>query len=157
MRRRAPPPRRRALSPPPSGPAAATPRGLRLKLLADGRLQRARFRRLRTPTRGICRLVTGVSVHRPAALRPAGYLTSFCTSPSLSTTSSSSTLNFYSKRQVICRILPEVYQNRLDSHRDPPHSHQVPPVVEHEKLPSRGNIQPGRYHSFRNQSRKPTG
>ena len=35
-----------------SGPAAATLRGLRLELLFDGRLQRARFRRLRTPTPG---------------------------------------------------------------------------------------------------------
>ena len=59
-RRRALPPRRRALSPPPSGPAAATLRGLRLELLADGRLQRARIRHLRTPTCGICRRLTGV-------------------------------------------------------------------------------------------------
>ena len=51
---------------------ALSPRRLRLELLADGRLQRARFRRLRTPTRGICRRVTGVSVRRPAAFRPAG-------------------------------------------------------------------------------------
>ena len=71
-RRRALPPRRRALPPPPSGPAAALLRRLRLELLADGRLQRARSRRLRTPTRGICRRVTGVSVRRPAASRPAG-------------------------------------------------------------------------------------
>ena len=61
-RRRALPPRRRALLPPPSGPRsrALSPRRLRLELLADGRLQRARFRRLRTPTRGIAG-GTGVS------------------------------------------------------------------------------------------------
>ena len=29
-------------------------RGLRLELVADGRLQHTRFRRLRTPSRGIC-------------------------------------------------------------------------------------------------------
>ena len=69
--------------------------GLRLELLADGRLQsfqRARSRRPRAPTRGICRRVTGVSVHRPAASRPAGSRTSFCISPSLINTASKSPL-----------------------------------------------------------------
>ena len=77
-----------------SGPAAATLRGLRLELLADGRLQHARFRRLRTPTHGICRRVTSVSVRRPAAFRPAGSRSSFCTSTSLSTTSRSPLASF---------------------------------------------------------------
>ena len=94
-RRRALTPRRRALPPPPSGPAAATLRGLRLELLADGRLQHVRFRRLRTPTRGICRRVTGVSVRRPAAFRPADSRISFCTSPGLSTTASGSPLTCF--------------------------------------------------------------
>ena len=129
-RRRALPPRRRALPPPPSGPAAATLRGgVRLELLADGRLQRARFRRLRTPTRGICRRVTGVSVRRPAASRPAGSRTSFCTSPSLSTTASrspfaSSTLNVSScfQRHAQWRRLrwSGGYEGRLYSGRSDP-------------------------------------
>ena len=51
-RRRALPLCRRALSPPPSDLAATTLRELLLELLAVGRLQRARFRRLRTPTLG---------------------------------------------------------------------------------------------------------
>ena len=79
-------------------PQPRSPRGLRLELLADGRLQRARSRRLRTPTRGICRRVTGVSVRRPAASRPAGSRISFCTSTGLFITASrpplpSSTVN----------------------------------------------------------------
>ena len=96
------PTRRRALLPHRAAPQPRTLRGLRLELLADGRLQHARFRRLRTPTRGICRRVTGVSVRRPAASRPAGSRMSFCTSTGLFTTSrsplTSSTLNVSSSR-----------------------------------------------------------
>ena len=96
-RRRAPPPRCRALLPHRAAPQPRTLRGLRFELLADGRLQRAHFRRLRTPTHGICRRVTGVSVRRPAASRPAGARISFCASASLPIISrsplTSSTLN----------------------------------------------------------------
>ena len=122
-RRRALPPRRRALPPPPSGPAAATLRGLRLELLADGRLQRARFRRLRMPTRGICRRVTSVSVRRLAAFRPAGSRrSSFCTSPRLFTTASrapltSSTLNVI---QEMCLRCFGGYEGRLSPGRTIP-------------------------------------
>ena len=85
-RRRALLPRRRALLPPPSGPAAATLRGSRLELLADGRLQRARFRRLRTPTD---------PRHRPADLQlllQVLHPGHFFSTPSLSTASSISPL-----------------------------------------------------------------
>ena len=71
-----------------SGPAAAlSPRRLRLGLLADGRLQRARIWCLRTLTRGICRRVTGVFSAPTRGLSAGGFpRTSFCTSTSVSTT-----------------------------------------------------------------------
>ena len=52
---------------------ALSPRRLRLGLLADGRLQRARIRRLRTPTRGICRRVTGVFSAPTRGLSAGGF------------------------------------------------------------------------------------
>ena len=77
---------------------ALSPRRLRLGLFADGRLQRVRIRHLRTPTRGICRRVTGVFSAPTRGVSVGGFArTFFCTSTSLSTSSrsplASSTLN----------------------------------------------------------------